>query len=101
MQTLKSGKFFYGWVVVAVTAVTLFVSAGMRSASAESCSAQMKFTQITVNFSEAVQGVDASINVLLLAAAGAQRRYFPAAQAAAIFADHRAVAFHRSRHHRR
>ena len=32
MQTLKSGKFFYGWVVVAVTAVTLFVSAGLRSA---------------------------------------------------------------------
>jgi MFS family permease len=32
MQTLKSGKFFYGWIVVAVTAVTLFVSAGLRSA---------------------------------------------------------------------
>lgn len=32
MQTIKSGKFFYGWVVVAVTAVTLFVSAGLRSA---------------------------------------------------------------------
>jgi MFS family permease len=32
MQTLKSGKFFYGWVVVTVTAVTLFVSAGLRSA---------------------------------------------------------------------
>lgn len=32
MQIVKSGKFFYGWVVVAVTAVTLFVSAGLRSA---------------------------------------------------------------------
>jgi MFS family permease len=32
MQTVKSGKFFYGWIVVAVTAVTLFVSAGLRSA---------------------------------------------------------------------
>lgn len=32
MQIIKSGKFFYGWVVVAVTAVTLFVSAGLRSA---------------------------------------------------------------------
>ena len=32
MQAFKAEKFFYGWVVVAVTAVTLFVSAGMRSA---------------------------------------------------------------------
>ncbi|MCE7982809.1 MAG: MFS transporter [Caldilinea sp. CFX5] len=32
MQTIKAGKFFYGWVVVAITAVTLFVSAGLRSA---------------------------------------------------------------------
>ena len=32
MQIIKSGNFFYGWVVVAVTAVTLFVSAGLRSA---------------------------------------------------------------------
>jgi sugar phosphate permease len=32
MQRFKSQKFFYGWVVVAITAVTLFVSAGVRSA---------------------------------------------------------------------
>ena len=32
MQAFKAKKFFYGWVVVAVTAVTLFVSAGLRSA---------------------------------------------------------------------
>jgi sugar phosphate permease len=32
MQLSKSQKLFYGWVVVAVTAITLFFSAGIRSA---------------------------------------------------------------------
>lgn len=32
MQAFKTRPFFYGWVIVAVTAVTLFVSAGVRSA---------------------------------------------------------------------
>lgn len=32
MQAFKSQKLFYGWVVVAVTAMTLFFSAGIRSA---------------------------------------------------------------------
>ena len=32
MQASKAQKLFYGWIVVAVTAVTLFVSAGVRSA---------------------------------------------------------------------
>src|SRR6185503_3061231 len=29
---MRRGQFYYGWVVVAVTAVTLLVSAGVRSA---------------------------------------------------------------------
>ncbi|MBX3011626.1 MAG: MFS transporter [Caldilineaceae bacterium] len=32
MQAFKTQKFFYGWVVVAITALTLFISAGVRSA---------------------------------------------------------------------
>ena len=32
MQAFKAQKLFYGWIVVAVTAITLFVSAGVRSA---------------------------------------------------------------------
>ena len=32
MQTAKSSRFFYGWVVVAVTALALLISAGVRSA---------------------------------------------------------------------
>ncbi len=32
MQTDKSSRFFYGWVVVAVTALALLISAGVRSA---------------------------------------------------------------------
>ncbi len=32
MQTAKSSRFFYGWVVVGVTALALIISAGVRSA---------------------------------------------------------------------
>ena len=32
MQTAKSSRIFYGWVVVAVTALALLISAGVRSA---------------------------------------------------------------------
>ena len=32
MQTAKSSRLFYGWVVVAVTALALIISAGVRSA---------------------------------------------------------------------
>lgn len=32
MHTTKIDRFYYGWIVVAVTALALLVSAGVRSA---------------------------------------------------------------------
>ncbi|HEX9371553.1 MAG TPA: MFS transporter, partial [Roseiflexaceae bacterium] len=66
MRRLSGDRFFYGWVVVAVTVLTLIVSAGVRSA----LSVMIHPLEVELGWSRATISFAASIGLLLYGAVG-------------------------------
>ena len=66
MQATQSSRFFYGWVVVAVTALALLISAGVRSAPGVFIVSVKEYTQ----WSMCVISFAASMGLLALGLIG-------------------------------